>query len=269
MTTGEGPTLGSPAPRRPTPDIGAPYLATTRWTFVDVLLALLAGIAGAFIVAVALGPISAAEVGVRELAATLGAQAVATISVVAGLGANRGSGVWWRDVGLRIRPVYLWGLAGGVLLQFVVALLVAPLLRLIDPDPPRQAIVDAAERTIGTGSRLLLIGLVVVVAPLIEEIVFRGMLLSRLRRAMGPFPAIAVSAAAFAAIHPLLDPDALFAAPGLFLIGLALGWAALRTGDIGLAITLHAGVNLTGVLLIIFAEDLLDAVEGVLGLLTG
>jgi membrane protease YdiL (CAAX protease family) len=268
MTTGEGPTVGSPVPGRPTPDVAAPYLAGTGWTFPDVLLALLGGIAGAIVAVLALGPVSG-EIGVRELAATLGAQAVATMTVVAALGGRRGSGVWWRDLGLRFRPVDLWGLLGGVGLQIGVALLVAPLLRIIDPDPPRQSIVETAEQMSGVGARLLFIGLVVVVAPLIEEIVFRGMLLSRLRRAMGPWAAIAVSAAAFAALHPLLDPDAIFAAPGLFLIGLVLGWAALRTGDIGLAIMLHAGVNLTGVLLILLAEDILDAVEALARVVPG
>ena len=59
----------------------------------------------------------------------------------------------------------------------------------------------------------------------------------------------------FAGVH-LVDPGAVYALPGLFLIGIALGWFALATGDLSLSIAVHAGVNLTGVLLITFGEDL-------------
>jgi membrane protease YdiL (CAAX protease family) len=55
--------------------------------------------------------------------------------------------------------------------------------------------------------------------------------------------AIAISAAVFAGIH-LIDPNALFVVPGLFVIGLVLGYQALKTGRIGLAVMTHAGVNL-------------------------
>ena len=80
-------------------------------------------------------------------------------------------------------------------------------------------------------------------APVAEELLFRGVLLSRLRRGLGPATSVAISAALFSCIH-LIDPDAAFVVPGLFIIGLVLGWQALRTGRIGLSIMTHAGVNL-------------------------
>ncbi len=70
-----------------------------------------------------------------------------------------------------------------------------------------------------------------------------------------------MSAAVFAAIH-LVDPVAIYAVPGLFLIGIALGWFALATGDLSLPIAVHAGVNLTAVVLITFAEDLTETAPG-------
>jgi hypothetical protein len=36
--------------------------------------------------------------------------------------------------------------------------------------------------------------------------------------------------------------------PGLFVIGLVFGFAALRTGRLGMAIMIHAGFNATGIL---------------------
>jgi membrane protease YdiL (CAAX protease family) len=91
----------------------------------------------------------------------------------------------------------------------------------------------------------------VVVAPLSEELLFRGVLLSRLSRGLSPTNAVVVSAALFAGIH-LIDPDAAFVVPGLFVIGLVLGYQALRTGRIGLSIMTHAGVNLLAAIALVF-----------------
>ena len=66
-----------------------------------------------------------------------------------------------------------------------------------------------------------------------------------------------LSAAAFAGIH-LSDPDAWPAVPSLFVIRLVLGWAAQRRKSLSLPIFLHAGVNLLGVMLLMFGEDLFD-----------
>jgi membrane protease YdiL (CAAX protease family) len=68
---------------------------------------------------------------------------------------------------------------------------------------------------------------------------------------MGPRAAIAVTAAAFAAIH-LLDPNAVLVVPGLFLIGLVLGYLALAGGNLSRPILAHAGVNLTAAVLLFF-----------------
>jgi membrane protease YdiL (CAAX protease family) len=76
-------------------------------------------------------------------------------------------------------------------------------------------------------------------------------LLSRLRRSMSASSAILVSAAVFAAIH-LIDPNARFVVPGLFVIGIVLGYQALRTGRVGLCIATHAGVNLVAAIGLLF-----------------
>lgn len=66
-------------------------------------------------------------------------------------------------------------------------------------------------------------------APLSEEIVFRGAILRKMLDSpqMKPYTAIAVSAAMFALMH--LNPAQL---PHAFLIGLLLGWMYWRTGSI-------------------------------------
>jgi membrane protease YdiL (CAAX protease family) len=78
-----------------------------------------------------------------------------------------------------------------------------------------------------------------------------------------------VSAGAFAVIH-LIDPNAAFAVPSLFVIGVALGWSALRYGDLSVPILVHAGVNLSGAVVLIYGDEIqewADSVEAVLTIL--
>ena len=102
--------------------------------------------------------------------------------------------------------------------------------------------------------------LVVAVGPLVEEIVYRGMLLGRLVKTMSSRSAIVISAAVFALIH-LADPNALLVVPGLFIIGLVLGYLAVRTGNIGLATFTHAGINALAVAALVYGEELGDLSE--------
>ena len=81
-----------------------------------------------------------------------------------------------------------------------------------------------------------------------EEVVFRGYLLSGLKRAWGQWVALAVMSVVFAAIHLPVSgaektPVPLFT---LALVGpgLLLGWAYLRTGSLWLAIGIHFTWNL-------------------------
>lgn len=63
----------------------------------------------------------------------------------------------------------------------------------------------------------------------------------------------------------MLDQNAVLAVPGLFIIGIALAWFALRDGDLSVPIFVHAGVNLTGAVVLIFGDQLSEA-AGAVGL---
>lgn len=244
---------------------GDPFIPEARWSYADVAYVFLVGQAAAILgggIALAMdaGDLVLLSVG-------LVAQTAGSLALIAHMSRTRATGDWSRDFGLEIRPGHLWGLAAGMLLQLAVALIVGPLIELLAPeDPPQQGVADIAEQIDGTTQALVFLFLVVILAPLIEEMIFRGMLLSRLRRSFGPWPAILLSAAAFASIH-LIDPDAIFAVPGLFLVGVALGWFALRHGNLSLPIFVHAGVNLTGAIFLIYGEEIVEGVENVEGVL--
>ena len=92
---------------------------------------------------------------------------------------------------------------------------------------------------------IALIVVVVIGAPLIEEIVYRGMILQSLQGRFNEVLALVMSASWFAAIH--LQPVEF---PGLFLFAIVLGLCFQLTGRLGSAILAHAAFNATGLLLI-------------------
>ena len=98
------------------------------------------------------------------------------------------------------------------------------------------------------GLRLPL-GLVVVsVGPLVEELLFRGVLLSALLQRWHAGRAVTFSALAFALVHlPGLQYQ-WYALPGLALLALVLGWLRLRSGSIWPAVVAHGVNNLLAVL---------------------
>jgi len=112
----------------------------------------------------------------------------------------------------------LWALAlpEGLLRTFDVA-------RLFRRPPWEQALLVAAATTL---------------APICEELAFRGHLLTALGLRLGPGAAIGASAAAFATMH--LDPVRL---PGLLFLGALYAWLTWRSGSIYPAILAHAVNN--------------------------
>ena len=117
---------------------------------------------------------------------------------------------------------------------------------------PRQ-IVEYGERP---GGALVLLVLIVGVAPLIEEFAFRGWMQRPLERALGPAPAIALTALLFAAAH--LQPSGI---PIRLAGGAALGYAVWATRSIWSGVALHMAWN-AGVLLFGFVFPRFDPAEG-------
>lgn len=92
---------------------------------------------------------------------------------------------------------------------------------------------------------IVLILIVVVGAPLVEEIVYRGCLQANLVSTAGVSAGVFLTAAIFAAIH--LSPVEF---PGLFVFALLLGYAREKTGTLGLPIVTHFAFNATGLLIV-------------------
>jgi len=161
-----------------------------------------------------------------------------------------GSGSMISDYGITFRWIDLAGLAIGAGAQLVVIRVVYLPLEALWPDTfTRDRLTENAQDLVdraGGASTLLLVGIVVIGAPLVEEVFYRGLMQRSLAARFNEGAVLVAVAAIFAAVH--FRPIEF---PGLFVFGLILGWAALRTNRLGMAITIHVGFNLTGMLLVL------------------
>jgi len=154
---------------------------------------------------------------------------------------RKGRGTLRADFGFVVRIRDAGILLVGIALEIGLAVVVQPLVNLANQ---QQTVVNDLEKA--HGLKLAALALVAgVVAPVTEELLFRGLLLRSIARRLEPGPAIAVTALVFALAH-LLDPSlgTLAVLPALFALGAVSGVLALRTGDLSKSIFLHVGFNL-------------------------
>lgn len=103
----------------------------------------------------------------------------------------------------------------------------------------------AAGVTLNTaGKWVLAVFVMVLLAPCVEELIFRGFLLSGLRARFSPVTAALLSAAAFSLMH--LNPEQTVYQ---FFLGLACALAVLRCGNVLAGVFMHASSNLFALLL--------------------
>lgn len=88
------------------------------------------------------------------------------------------------------------------------------------------------------------------VAPVAEEIFFRGVAYNAWERERGPWMALIGSAALFGAIH-----GSLFAFVPIFVLGIILALLYRRTGGLAANIALHAGFNAISVTIALLARQ--------------
>ncbi len=159
-----------------------------------------------------------------------------------------GQGRFVNDYKVRARWVDLAGLPLGVACQLIlVPTIYWPLQQIwsevFSSDEIEQRAQDLWDKANG-GWVIVLIIVVALGAPLIEELVYRGLILQALQSRLNDWLALLISAAWFALIH--LQPVEL---PGLFAFALVLGICFQRTGRLGMAIFAHIGFNAAGLLL--------------------
>jgi uncharacterized protein len=166
------------------------------------------------------------------------------------------------------------GLAAGVAVAIVSFTLNAIVVLLAGVEEPveQQLLQDA----LAGGWPLALVALLaVVVAPVVEEVIFRGVLFRALADRINLTVGLVLSSAIFALIHIEVVLSQPFALVGLFTVGFLLALAYHLTGNLMVAVLGHAVFNAISLGLTVLIdrldlEDLLDldlAVAPLVGLL--
>jgi membrane protease YdiL (CAAX protease family) len=221
-------------------------LRPPRWGLFDVVWSLIAAVVIGLAVGSALFALDA-PVGVQILVGVVSpwiALAGWPLFVTAWRGngprIDLGLSLTWSDTG--------WGaLAGisGLLLAGVAALIT----RLFVPDLNSTA-GEVAGQLEDTSSRLSLTifaAIVMVGAPIVEELFFRGLFFAALRkRGVNAVLTIIITGVVFAGFH--FEPTRFFV---LLPTGLLLGWVRWKTGSTGSSMVAHGLVNAPGAILLL------------------
>ena len=225
-------------------------LRTPRWGLWDILWSLAIGFVVGAIAVIALGALNAPTsvqilVGVAaQWVGLAGWPLIATAWRGNGPRIDLGLRLTWSDTG--------WGLLFGFA-ALILAGISAALTQLIVPDL-NSAAGEAAELLQDSGrTAIVMFALVVLIgAPVVEELFFRGLLFAALRkRGLGAVWTIVVTGVAFAGFH--LEPTRFLI---LLPTGLLLGVVRWKTGSTGAAMVAHGCVNAPGAILMLLGVDL-------------
>ena len=158
------------------------------------------------------------------------------------LGPTRATGVMWA-VGLGVG-------VGVVVAAFTVNGTLAVLLE-VEEGVEQQILQDA----LAGGVPTVLVGIMtVVVAPVAEEVLFRGVLFRAMAARLGLWVGAVLSSAVFAVIHFEILFSQPIALAGLFVVGLLLAFAYHLTGSIVVPILGHAVFNASSLTLALFVD---------------
>lgn len=149
----------------------------------------------------------------------------------------------------KLPALILLGIGLQLLVSFGMALL------------PQEMLADYSEsvsQVLGTVG-IVTIFAQVIAAPLTEEIIFRGLIFSRLKKAMPLWVAAAVSAALFGLMHGQILWTAY-----AFLLGLLFAAIVIKTGSVTAAVVLHMTFNAGGVLLSLLTVEMPLIVGGLI-----
>jgi membrane protease YdiL (CAAX protease family) len=139
---------------------------------------------------------------------------------------------------LGLRRTAFWpavGWAAAVLATFWVA---SGLLVAIFGEPPKQDITEEIKSEDGALALAGYVGITCLIAPLAEELFFRGLLFPVMRARFGVAWGVVVTGALFAVVHAVGSPPETLIV--LFVLGAGLCLLYLRTGSLLPCVGLHA-----------------------------
>lgn len=222
-------------------------LRPARWGIGDVVAMIAISLVLAGAGGLALNALNAPLTATIIVGGLLGWVGLAGWPIIATIRRGNGPRI---DLGLRLTWADVrTGVWGGLIALAVAAVIAAILMRVVGTFD--SAAGAAAARLLEDGDRwaILVFSLMILVgAPIVEEIAFRGLAYGAVRkRGLGTGWAIVISAVLFSLMH--IEPTRI---PLLLGIGLVLGWVRARTGSTGAAMIAHAVVNAPGALFLMF-----------------
>ena len=200
------------------------------------------------IILAASGAESTDDVPIPTLFAAVAATWIAYLAGMWVASRRDGTGDPVEDYAIRFRAIDLVGIPVGVLAQLVlVPVVYLPLSRIWPDTFSDDRLSETAEKLVDRasgGTMVLLVLMVCVGAPIVEELVYRGLLQRSFAARFDHVLAWLAASAWFALIH--FRPVEY---PGLFAFGLVAGACLLVTGRLGMPIATHVAFNVTGLLL--------------------
>lgn len=118
---------------------------------------------------------------------------------------------------------------------------------------PKSLPIDALFRTRSSIYAMVFFG--IAVAPLVEELFFRGFLYPVLARGLGILPSVGLTAAAFALLHEGQLAHAWAPLLVLFIVGTVLTAARAWTRSVATGVLVHVGYNTTLFTMLFIATD--------------
>ena len=157
---------------------------------------------------------------------------------------RHGSGNFVKDFSLSFQTTDLWGVPLGVASQLLLVVVVTLPFQWLFPSIFNSESVEKRASDLFDAAQgawiVLLVVIVVICAPVVEEIVYRAFIQHNLGVAYGARIAVLISSFWFAAVHLQLAEF-----PGLFAFAVVLGICFARTKRLGLSIVTHVAFNAT------------------------
>lgn len=250
----------------PRPDVPADAAGTMNvaWGWLEAIAIYLVGyllianiLAGAVVFTIAGVDDPGGVEGSVGLAATLVVDVV-FIAVMAFWLTRRHPG-WVRSLGLpppgrRLRA-FGWGAGMGVLLYPTIAIAIGlPLSFLLEALSGEQATTPEQVPTdLSTAGKAMAVLLAVAVAPLMEELFYRGVLFRAIRDRYGFWVGASLSALLFGLVHFVPAPwqDTVLLQAAMVFTGFAFAWIYERKRTIVASIGAHVVFNVIGITLIL------------------
>ncbi|GAA2758512.1 CPBP family glutamic-type intramembrane protease [Actinopolymorpha rutila] len=235
-SSGPVPAAGNVPPSVPGASGGTDVAPTPRWGIPTAIGSLLGFVVLSFAVSLGLTALGVDPVTATIIATPVGWLSLAGVPLLASR--RRGNGPR-SDLALSFSPV---DIAVG-LVACLVVLLAATIILLVTIAAtgvtPTSALGDVAGHA-NSHWQVVALAVMALCAAFVEEIHFRGMWWSALRRrGLGAWPTLLVTAVLFALVH--LEPTRVVL---LFAAGLAAGYVRMRSDRLGPAIVTHLLVNL-------------------------